>query len=515
MPTREEGTARREGSRRPAMTEGETGFLGRYGGFVWGGAAALLLLLLVGSFVLPGSSVSQAEREAQEHAESLASSVVDAQLTPDLLTRDLDGTDRRDLTLRVREGILSDDRFEAVRIWRLDGGLIYSTVRQDDVNAVVAGQDRSIQQALGGRTVSVLSSAGTDHEGLKHPSEELFQTFIPIRLAGTSVDGVVQIDQRYDAIHDQAHGLWRSVQIGLILLLVGAGVMLARTFRGRASYGAGGIDRRQGPGRRADDLSVRDAADRAEDAERRVGETERRVAELETELSRAPSTATAAAAVEELDLRLRASEAEREELAGTVKRLEAELAESRAEVTLARLGRADTPAEAKRVNRLIAAAEGRAAAAERKAADAERKSQDAARRASSSAERALELEAQLREAQTAADASNPSAGVDPRVEDADAGGGLGDALGRLHELEETRAALQDYREEEPALAGGFAARGEHEDPFGDMPDAITTGPEAWSDSPAPAGDSVEEELGEAPSLRERLARAAADRRRLS
>ena len=422
MPTEKGGLPDVRAAVGQAMTEGETGFLGRYGGFVWGGAAALLLLLLGASFVLPGSSVSRAEREAQEHAESLSSSVVDAQLTPDLLTRDIDGIDRRDLTVRVQEGILSDDRFEVVRIWRLDGGLIYSTARRDDVNAVVAGEDQSIQQALRGRTVSVLSSAGTYHEGLERPSEELFETFIPIRLSGTSVDGVVQIDQRYDAIDDQPHGLWRSVQIVLILLLVGAGVMFGRTFRGRVSYGADGIDRRQGPGRRADDLSVRDASDRADDAERRVGETERRVAELETELSGAPSTATAAAAVEELDLRLRASEAEREELAGTVKRLQAELAESRAEVTLARLGTGDTPAEAKRVNRLIADAEGRAAAAERKVADAEKKSQDAARRASLSAERGLELEAELREAQrVAADASKPSAGIDPR-EDADAQG---------------------------------------------------------------------------------------------
>jgi hypothetical protein len=496
------------------MTERKTGFLGRYGGFVWGGAAALLLLLLVASFVLPGSSVSGAEREAQEHAESLASSVVDAQLTPDLLTRDIHGTDRRDLTLRVQAGILSDDRFEVVRIWRLDGGLIYSTARQDDVNAVVAGEDPRIQQALGGRTVSVLSSAGTDHEGLKRPSEELFQTFIPIRLSGASVDGVVQIDQRYDAIHNRADGLWRSVQIILLLLLVGAGVMLARTFRGGVSYGAGGPDRRQSPGRRADDLSVRDATDRADDAERRVGETERRVAELERELARAPSTATAAAAVEELDLRLRASEAEREELAGTVKRLQAELAESQAEVTLARLGTADTPAEAKRVNRLIADAEVRAVAAERKAADAERKSQDAAKRASLSAERGLELEAQLLEAQKlAADALKPAGGVDRRV--ADAEGQLGDALGKLHELEETRAAFQERRDEGPPLAGGFGARAEREHPLGDVRDAITTGPDSWSDSPAPPADSVEEELAEGLSLRERLARAAADRRRLS
>ena len=79
---------------------------------MWGGAAALLLLVLAASFVLSGSSVSSAEAAAQARAENLASSVVEEQLTTDLLARDIDGTDYRDLTVRVQAGILSDDRFE-------------------------------------------------------------------------------------------------------------------------------------------------------------------------------------------------------------------------------------------------------------------------------------------------------------------------------------------------------------------------------------------------------------------
>ena len=402
------------------MTERETGFLGRYGRFVWGGAAALLLLVLAASFVLSGSSVSSAEQQAQQHAQDVASSVVEEQLTPDVLTRDIDGTDYRNLTVRVQAGILSDDRFEVVRIWRLDGGLIYSTAQRDDVNSVVAGDDQWIAQALSGQTVSTLSSNGTYHEGLRRPSEELFQTFVPIRLSGDAVQGVVQIDQRYGAIHNDAMRLWRPLQVVAFVLLIGAGVMLFRTLRGGSTFGEGGVERRQSPGRRADDLSVRDAIDRADHAERRVRDNEKRVAELEAQLARAPSTATATAAVEELDLKLRASEAEREELAGTVRRLQSELAENQAELTLARQGSAGTRAETKRVNKMIADAESKVVAAERKAAAAEKKSQDAAKRASVSAERGLELEAQLREAQKLAeDTQKLSGGVDERVADAE------------------------------------------------------------------------------------------------
>jgi hypothetical protein len=383
------------------MTDQRMGILDRYGRFVWGGAALLLLLFLVGSVVLSGSSIAGAEQDAQLRAESLSASVVEEELTPDLLIRDIGGTAYRDLTDRVQAGILQDDRFTVVRIWRLDGALIYSTAQKDDAG-VIAGDDQWIAQALEGQTVSVLSSAGTYHDGLKRPNEEMFQTFVPIRSSsGSLVDGVVQIDQRYSAIHNQAYRVWRPVQFIALALLVAVGVLFVRWLRNAAvtAEPAAQSERRVTPGRRADDLQVRDAVERADDAERLAREYEKRLEELEAMMAAAPSTATATAALEELDLRLRASEAEREELAGTVHRLQATLAERDAEVALARDGSAGTRGDTKRVNKLIADAEGRAVMAEKKAAAAEKKTQEAAKRATVTAERALEMEAQLSEAE--------------------------------------------------------------------------------------------------------------------
>ena len=388
------------------MTDQRMGILDRYGRFVWGGAALLLLLFLVGSVVLSGSSIAGAEQDAQLRAESLSASVVEEELTPDLLIRDIGGTAYRDLTDRVQAGILSDDRFTVVRIWRLDGALIYSTAQKDDAG-VIAADDEWIAQALEGQTISVLSSAGTYHDGLKRPNEEMFQTFVPIRSSSDSlVDGVVQIDQRYSAIHNQAYRVWRPVQFIALALLVAVGVLFVRWLRNAAvtAEPAAQSERRVTPGRRADDLQARDAVERADRAERLARESEERVEELEAMVAAAPSTATATAALEELDLKLRASEAEREELAGTVHRLQATLTERDAEVALARDGSAGTRADTKRVNKLIADAESRAVMAEKKAAAAEKKTQEAARRATVTAERALEMEAQLSEAeQRAAD----------------------------------------------------------------------------------------------------------------
>ena len=383
------------------MTDQRMGILDRYGRFVWGGAVLLLLLFLVGSVVLSGSSVAGAEQDAQLRAESLSASVVEEELTPDLLARDIGGTAYRDLTVRVQAGILSDDRFTVVRIWRLDGALIYSTAQKDDAG-VIADDDQWIAQALEGQTVSVLSSFGTYHDGLKRPNEEMFQTFVPIRSSSDSlIDGVVQIDQRYSAIHNQAYRVWRPVQFIALALLIAVGVLFVRWLRNAAATAepAAQSERRVTPGRRADDLQVRDAVERADRAERLARESEKRVEELEAMMAAAPSTATATAALEELDLRLRASEAEREELAGTVHRLQATLAERDAEVALARDGSAGTRGDTKRVNKLIADAESRAVMAEKKAAAAEKKTQEAARRATVTAERTLEMEAQLSEAE--------------------------------------------------------------------------------------------------------------------
>ena len=398
------------------MSEHTTGILGRYGRYLWGGAALLLLVVLLGSVVLSASSVGGAETDAQARAESLSGSVIEEDLTADLLARDITGTAYRDLTVRVQAGILSDDRFATVRIWRLDGALIYSTAQRDDVS-VIADDDQWIEQALGGKTVSVLSSEGMYHDGLKRPNEELFQTFVPITLSDDgTVDGVVQIDERYSAIHNQAYRIWRPLQIVVFLLLIGVGVMFVRWLRQAAASveHATPEERRLGHGRRAEDQDVRDVLARADRAERTARETKERLRELEAAVAAAPSTATATAALEELALKLRASEAEREELAATVLRLQGSLSERDADVALARDG-SGSRADTKRINKLIADAESKVVAADRKAAAAEKKTQEAAKRASVTAERMLEIEAQLKEAeQKAADAQKFAATVDKR-----------------------------------------------------------------------------------------------------
>jgi hypothetical protein len=437
------------------MTDQTTGILQRYGRFLWGGAALLLLLVLLGSLVLPGSSDGGSEADAQARAESLSGSFIEEELKPDLLVGDIIGAASRHLTVLVQAVIRSDDRFTTVRIWRLDGALIYSTAQGDDTG-VIAADDRWIGQALDGKTVSVLSSAGTYHDGLQRPDEELFQTFVPITLSDDgTVDGVVQIDQRYSSIHGQGSSNRRPLQLVVFLLLIGVGVMFVRWLRrAPANLEHEPPERRHGHGRRAEDHDILARADRAERAAR---ETQKRLRELEVALAAAPTITQ----LEELDLKLRASEAEREELAATIQRLQATLSERDTDVALARDG-AGSRADTKRINELIADAESKAAAAERKAAAAEMKSQEAAKRATVTAERALEMEAQVKEAeQRAADARKLAATVDERGSGADMKFGEAERHAREAQQKAKQAAERATQAEKQARElSGAAAQAE-------------------------------------------------------
>src|SRR4029453_8734305 len=276
---REKGRAARRVSGQPSgrfMADQTTGVLDRYGRFLWGGAALLLLLVLLALVVLPDSSDGGSEADAQARAESFSGSFIEKELSADLLARDITGAASRHLTVLVQAVIRSDDRFTTVRIWRLDGALIYSTAQGDDPR-VIAADDRWIGQALDGQTVSVLSSAATYHDGLQRPDQELFQTFVPITLLDDgTVDGVVQIDQRSSSIDGQTGRIWRPLQLVVLLLLIGVGVMFVRWLR-RAPANLG-HERRVGHGRRAEDHDVLARADRAERAAR---ETKGRLRELE------------------------------------------------------------------------------------------------------------------------------------------------------------------------------------------------------------------------------------------
>ncbi len=356
-----------------------------------------MLVVLGGTVFLSNAAVSASRRDAIDRAEDLTASIVASELTRELVLQDITGDDYRRLLVAIQAGILSDDQIATVRVWRTDGNLIFSTAQRDEPAEVVAADDPQIQAAAGGEVVSVLSTEIEPQVGLRRPGEELLQTYVPVSLLTDSfVEAVVEVDQRYGAIRNDALTLWRPVQILLavgFVLVVGGLVRAVRTSSG-AKDGA-----KEGSGAtptvtysRADDRVVREAKERVQAAERKAKEAEDRLREREEQGAAAPDNS----ALEELDLKLRAADAEREQHTGEIQRLRAALAAKEADLALARDGNGNTKAEVKQANKLIAAADGRASEAEQKAAAAERRAAEAAQRAVDSSGRALEMEAQIR-----------------------------------------------------------------------------------------------------------------------
>ena len=358
--------------------------IGRSARLVWGGITLLLLVLLVGSFLLSRGSIEESEQEAERRAEALAASVLFDQLTTDTVAGDILGPEYRELIIAVQAGILSDDRVAQVRIWKTDGDLIFSTAQRDKITEYVAQDNPQIQQAAEGETNSLTTNTTVAaRSGLEGSTEQLFETFMPLHLANElSVSGVVQIDQRYEEIRAEALSVWRPVQIAVAFLLPAAIVLLVLSIRKGDEPEAVTVG---APGRAdaevvVDDRVLRDAEERAQAAERAARDAESRMAETEKRLreaEKAGTTPSMLSRIEELDLKLRASEAEREQYLGELQLLRTQLGERDAEVATLRKGAvasADSAIAEKAIaeaERLIAASETRAASAEARAAELE------------------------------------------------------------------------------------------------------------------------------------------------
>ncbi|HJS26746.1 MAG TPA: hypothetical protein VJ913_06445 [Actinomycetota bacterium] len=371
--------------------------MGRNGRIAWGAGALGLLALSVATFPLSEGSLASAEAEAGRWAEDKALEVVVSGVGPEIVAGDVSGEDYRKLLVRIQAGILSNDQASTVRIWRIDGNLLFSTAQGDDVAGVTLTGDPLMERAAEGRVVNVLSPETAPVPGLRSPGQPLYQTFVPLQPSGaTSVMGVVEVDQPYSSISDPALRPWRMLRVVLAVALVSVLLGLVQSVRQNAAARA---RRSANPSAPAAERETREdrKRERARSLSARAWPRTRRAetTDLATPSVPSPEVLAAELRMEEMDLRVRAAEAEREQQVGEVERLRDALEEKEAELAIARDG-ASPRAEAKRERRVLSEAHERAAEAERKSAQAEKKSEGAAKRAMEAATRALEIEAQLR-----------------------------------------------------------------------------------------------------------------------
>ncbi len=367
----------------------------------WG----LLALLLAGGLLLSvwmaGRALTDEKRAAEQRAAFLTNTVLLKPLTPDVVSGEIIGSEYRSLLITVLRKILADgtigpDAIAQVRIWRPDGRLIFSTAQRDKVGEFVAEGNPQIEQALTGRTVSLLTEARVAPEaGLQGSQERLYETFVPLHPPDQiGVLAVVQIDTRYAAITAAANHTWRPVEVGLLAgLILALDLFITSLRRSRALTRAVATEETPVAGfagsgdqarvaereaaraaeatRKAEEVAkqyrenlatseqrLRDTLAASRDLESDVKEATTRILALEAELQRLrdmtavpaePSKAEveakasrSAAALEDSELERDRSTQELRRVLESVTALEADLAEARASVASGEAGSAET-----------------------------------------------------------------------------------------------------------------------------------------------------------------------------
>ncbi|MGH2589312.1 MAG: hypothetical protein ACRDGW_00775, partial [Actinomycetota bacterium] len=420
----------------------------RAGRILWGGLALVVLALIWLSFPFSARTLENAESGAEELAERHTASVLLNEIPRELASGDIIGTEYRSLLELVQSEIMSDDRVVRVRVYRPDGNLIFSTAPRDAAGEIFLPDHPQIAEAAEGTTVSAIVDT-------KGEADQLFQTFVPLQEPdGQTPYAVAQIDQAYGSVRADANRILLPVRIGLVAALVVVLVRFGLSFRGGHAPMPAGAAR---PTR--DERKLRDAEERARAAERAARQAEERLADAERRLKEASSTKVppdVVARMDELEMKLKAEVAEREQFAGELQRVRSALTAKEAELAHAREAAESTQAEATRSAEFVAMANERAGEADKRAAEAELRTADATQRVTGAEARIAELEKALRHAEERAARNVAEADKTKRDDDAKIGADL------IAAQLETNTLRLKLGEVEAALADANARLAERE-----------------------------------------------------
>jgi hypothetical protein len=307
----------------------------------------LLLVVLAGalmalSMVQRDRALEQGYEDARRRAELYAGTVIRSSLTSEDVVAPLDEEARTALLAEIQGFVLTDPAVARVRLWGSDGTLLFSTDPADGSGDTV--EDASIERAADGQVVSRLAA-----ERLSPPATEeggpqvtpLFQTFSPLRVAGTSeVGGATEVEQFAAQIEEAADDPWWVVQVAAsgitVMLALLAFVSVARGARRRTAPRTREPEvrparRKRGRGSGWDDADAAELQQRLDRATTRAEEAEEAAKSFATRLR---------------ELTARLEQVERQSPDERVDELREALRRSEAERAMLRSGRPETRAEA-------------------------------------------------------------------------------------------------------------------------------------------------------------------------
>ena len=319
---------------------------------IWALAIVALAGAMALSFVFAYSSVGDQQRAAQARAVADTTRKPLSDLTATQVSKPIQEDSYRALLKDVKDYVMKDDRVLRVRIFNLNGTLVFSTDAGDKIGVAKIGTPQFQTGSSGGVASIITEPEAAVPSGLAGSSERLYVTFAALRLQSQpKAAAVVEVDQQYAAIKAAAYQLWRPIQLGIGVLILFALIMLvasvlawraARRFKVEPQVGAqvapgfaqGGSTRAQKELEKrleAVEETLRTAEQRAAASEREKRQIAERLVsaheQLELMTAAAKSPKPTKGGDEAMARRLAALEAERDRMAADVTRLGRELEE--------------------------------------------------------------------------------------------------------------------------------------------------------------------------------------------
>jgi hypothetical protein len=181
---------------------------------VWATCMVAAIAGLVYAMIHGDAVVAQERAAAQARAVAYVDRAVDPRV--DSPSTPITGAEESSLRLALQRDVLGDPRVVRVRVWSVNGMLLFSTESADRVGSNEGLNDQLLDRVASGDTFT--GSDISDTGGASDPERSLLRSYVPI---GSSV--VAEVDQSDAGTVAIARTEWRSYQIlagGLVVLFL-------------------------------------------------------------------------------------------------------------------------------------------------------------------------------------------------------------------------------------------------------------------------------------------------------
>lgn len=253
--------------------------------FFW----AVLVVVCVAAVLLARQQQQQGlarkAEAAQERAVRYTDNALVGRIDADRASRPFGGSGFDSLLADVRRDLFTDQRILRVRIWRLDGLLVFTTDDPEEIGKLTS-TDEGLRAGLKGEIASVITTETFAPDLSTTPARtELLATYVPMRASDKDpVYAVFEIDNDYGLLLEGTSRPWVQMQVafGIVAVLCLVMTVLSFIWSRRPQEVTGfGPSRRDVRVAARDDRKVAEAKAEVEAAKAETAMLRERVKELE------------------------------------------------------------------------------------------------------------------------------------------------------------------------------------------------------------------------------------------